>query len=96
MSFDVRCLPLQRTFIGNLSAFIKDRIKTVRRGKTMPKDIDQQIIDYLLTHTEFTTSDELSSELGVSSKTITRHVGSINKKFSKQIINAKRGQGCCE
>lgn len=59
----------------------------------MPKDIDQQIIDYLLTHTEFTTSDELSSELGVSSKTITRHVGSINKKFSKQIINAKRGQG---
>lgn len=59
----------------------------------MPKDIDQQIIDYLLTHTEFTTSDELSSELGVSSKTITRHVDSINKKFSKQIINAKRGQG---
>ncbi|RMC39179.1 PRD domain-containing protein [Lactobacillus sp. ESL0236] len=59
----------------------------------MQKEISQQIIDYLKVHNRFITSDELSSGLSVSKKTIARHINSLNEKFPKPIIISQRGRG---
>jgi len=57
------------------------------------KEISQEIIDYLKLHNKFITSEELSNGLKVSKKTISRHINSINKKYSKPIIISQRGRG---
>ena len=59
----------------------------------MRKEISQEIIDYLKLHNKFITSEELSNGLKVSKKTISRHINSINKKYSKPIIISQRGRG---
>ncbi|QYN56926.1 PRD domain-containing protein [Lactobacillus panisapium] len=59
----------------------------------MQKEISQEIIDYLKVHNRFITSDELSSGLNVSKKTVSRHINSLNNKYPKPIIVSQRGRG---
>lgn len=43
----------------------------------MREEISQKNIDYLKVHNRYITSDELSSGLKVSKKTISRHINSL-------------------
>lgn len=57
------------------------------------KELNQKILDILKVHSKFITSEELSEKLGVSRKTITRRINSLNNQFSKPIIISQRGRG---
>lgn len=59
----------------------------------MEKDINSKIIDILKSCSEFITSADLSNELGVSTKTISRKIRSLNNQFKQPIIISKKGRG---
>lgn len=65
-----------------------------RGGKAMNNGIRQSLITYLLNHRDFVAGPELSTILGVSTKTISRTVKKLNEQSNNgQIIESQRGRG---
>lgn len=59
----------------------------------MQDKLNSQIIALLKKSKTYITSKELSDRLGVSSKTIRRHVEQINDSQATEIILSKKGKG---